>query len=40
MDECVVLLVDDETDYREVLMRRLKKRKVNVTGVDNGSEAL
>lgn len=40
MDEFVVLLVDDETDYLEALMRRLKKRKVNVTGVDNGSEAL
>ena len=40
MDECLVLLVDDETDYLEALMRRLRKRKVNVTGVDNGSEAL
>lgn len=40
MDECVVLLVDDEVDYLEALMRRLKKRKVNVTGVNSGSEAL
>jgi len=40
VNEVVVLLVDDETDYLEALMRRLKKRKVNVTGFDNGSEAL
>ncbi len=40
MNECAVLLVDDESDYREALMRRLKKRKVNVAGVDSGSDAL
>lgn len=40
MNECAVLLVDDESHYREALMRILKKRKVNVAGVDSGSDAL
>ncbi|MCG6917613.1 MAG: response regulator, partial [Deltaproteobacteria bacterium] len=38
--ECRVLLVDDEKDYLEVLIRRLSKREVNVAGVSSGEEAL
>ena len=40
METCRVLLVDDETDYLEVLSRRLKKRNVNAAGVSSGKEAL
>ena len=40
MKECRVLLVDDEKDYLEVLLRRLGKREVNVAGVSSGEEAL
>jgi len=40
VETCRVLLVDDETDYLEVLSRRLKKRNVNVAGVPSGKEAL
>ena len=40
MEECRVLLVDDEKDFLEVLIRRLKKRQVNVDGVSSGEEAL
>ena len=40
MEECRVLLVDDEKDYLEVLIRRLSKREVNVAGVSSGEEAL
>ena len=40
MEKCRVLLVDDETDYREVLTRRLGKRDLIVDGVSSGEEAL
>ncbi len=40
MEQCRVLLVDDERDYLEVLIRRLGKRDVDVHGVFSGEEAL
>ena len=40
MEKCRVLLVDDEKDFLEVLIRRLSKRQVNVDGVSSGEEAL
>jgi DNA-binding NtrC family response regulator len=35
-----VLFVDDETDFLETLMKRMKKRGVDVAGVGSGEEAL
>ena len=35
-----ILLVDDELDFLETLVLRLKKRKMHVTGVQSGEEAL
>jgi len=35
-----VLFVDDEIDFLEILMKRMKKRGVDVAGVGNGEEAL
>ncbi len=35
-----LLLVDDEVEFMQTLMRRMKKRKVDVTGVNSGEEAL
>lgn len=35
-----VLVVDDEADFLETIVKRLKKRKVDVTGVSSGIEAL
>lgn len=40
MDEFRVLLVDDETEFLETLIKRLRKRKVNICGVGSGEEAL
>ncbi len=41
MDDLVkVLLVDDETEYLETLVKRMKKRGLDITGVPNGNEAL
>ena len=40
MEKCRVLLVDDERDFLEVLIRRLGKRDVDVHGVASGEEAL
>ena len=40
MEKCRVLLVDDERDFLEVLIRRLGKRDVDVRGVSSGEEAL
>ena len=40
METCRVLLVDDEKDFLEVLIRRLGKRQVKVDGVSTGEEAL
>ena len=35
-----VLFVDDETDFLETLMKRMKKRGVDVAGVGSGEAAL
>lgn len=40
MDAFHVLLVDDEADFLETLLKRMKKRNVNVKGVKSGEEAL
>ena len=40
MDAIQVLLVDDEVDFLETLMKRMKKRNVDITGVRSGEEAL
>ena len=40
MDEFSVLLVDDEREFLETLLKRLLKRRVKVTGVNSGEEAL
>jgi CheY-like chemotaxis protein len=40
MGDSKILLVDDEVDFLETLVRRLEKRNVNVTGVQSGEEAL
>lgn len=40
MDAFSVMLVDDEVEFLETLMKRMKKRNVNVTGVKSGEEAL
>ncbi len=35
-----VLFIDDETVFLETLMKRMKKRNINVTGTDSGKQAL
>ncbi|UCB48897.1 MAG: response regulator [Deltaproteobacteria bacterium] len=35
-----VLIVDDEEDFVETMVNRLKKRKIDITGVLSGEEAL
>ncbi len=40
MTEFRVLLVDDETEFLETLVKRLKKRKLDVTSAESGKEAL
>ncbi|KIX15570.1 response regulator [Dethiosulfatarculus sandiegensis] len=35
-----LLLVDDEDGYLEVLSKRLNKRNLNVTAINNGAEAI
>lgn len=40
MDEFSVLLVDDEKEFLETLIKRLRKRKLKVTGVTSGEDAL
>ena len=35
-----VLLVDDEGEFLDTLVKRIQKRKVNATGVNSGEEAL
>jgi DNA-binding NtrC family response regulator len=40
VDAFSVLLVDDEAEFLETLVKRLKKRKLNVTGVKSGEEAV
>ncbi len=40
MKEFRVLVVDDEDDFREIFIKRLKKRELNVTGAESGEKAL
>ena len=40
MDDFNVLLVDDETEFLDTLIKRLKKRRVRVDGANSGEEAL
>jgi len=40
MQEIRMLLVDDEDDFRITLTKRLKLRKVNITDVASGNEAI
>ena len=40
MDVFRVLVVDDELDFLETIVKRLKRRKVDATGVDSGKQAL
>ncbi|MBW1887173.1 MAG: response regulator [Deltaproteobacteria bacterium] len=40
MAKIQVLLVDDEVEFLETLIKRMKKRNVDITGVKSGEEAL
>jgi DNA-binding NtrC family response regulator len=40
VEKCRVLLVDDEKDFLDVLIRRLSKRDLKVDGVSSGEDAL
>ena len=40
MEALKVLFVDDEIDFLETLMKRMKKRGVDVVGVGSGEQAL
>ena len=40
MDAFKVLFVDDEIDFLDTLMKRMKKRGVDVSGVGSGEEGL
>ena len=40
MDDFAILLVDDEVEFLETLVKRLKKRRLNISGVKSGEEAL
>jgi DNA-binding NtrC family response regulator len=40
MEEFRVLVVDDEPDFLETILKRLKRRKIDATGVDSGKAAL
>ncbi len=40
MEDFTVLVVDDEPDFLETLIKRLQRRKVAATGVSSGQEAL
>lgn len=40
MDRFKILVVDDETDFLETILARLKKRKLDATGVTNGEAAV
>ena len=40
MEGCNVLFVDDEIDFLETLLKRMKKRQLNAAGVNSGEEAL
>jgi len=40
VDAFKILFVDDEIDFLETLMKRMKKRGVSVSGVGSGEDAL
>lgn len=40
MNNLSILLVDDEVEFLDTLVKRMKKRDVNVAGVGSGEEAL
>lgn len=40
MHDFRVLIVDDEIDFLETIVKRLKRRKVDATGIDSGIKAL
>lgn len=40
MDAFRVLVVDDETDFLETIVNRLRKRKIDATGVTSGEAAI
>lgn len=40
MKECNLLIVDDEDDFRETLLKRLKKRNIPAVGAESGNRAL
>jgi DNA-binding NtrC family response regulator len=40
MDEMSVLVVDDEKDFLDVLTKRLRKRKLNLSVAHSGEEAI
>ncbi len=40
MENFTVLIVDDEVDFLETLIKRLQRRKIDATGVNSGQEAL
>jgi DNA-binding NtrC family response regulator len=37
---CRVLIIDDEPDFLETIVKRLKKRKLDAVGVGSGEEGL
>ena len=40
MDNFKVMVVDDEQDFLETIIKRLKARKIEVTGAESGQKAL
>jgi DNA-binding response OmpR family regulator len=40
MEKFRMLVVDDEQDFLETILKRLKARKIEVTGVESGYKAL
>ena len=40
MDKFKILIVDDENDFRETIIKRLRARKVDIEGADSGYKAL
>jgi len=40
MDKFKVMVVDDELDFLETIIKRLKARKIEVTGAESGQKAL
>jgi len=40
MEDFRVLIVDDEPDFLETIVKRLRKRKIDATGISSGKTAL